>query len=191
MPPYVIFHDATLKEMAAYFPRTEADFLAINGVGQARYDHYGEVFIQEIKRFAENNPIEIRTRPELEMSYTESSPIKKRIDPNTEEKATPDKDSKIPSCDITYDLFMQGQTIAEIAVQRELTENTVLGHLFRCDQEEKPVDWSGFVDQEKEIQIINAIGTVGLEGLKPIKEALSADCSYEDIKIVIHKNGLR
>ncbi|MBI4856664.1 MAG: DNA helicase RecQ [Acetobacterium woodii] len=191
LPPYVIFHDATLKEMAAYFPRTEADFLAINGVGQARYDHYGEVFIQEITRFAENNPIEIRTRPELETSYTESSPIKKRIDPNDEEKATPDKDSKIPSCDITYDLFLQGQTIAEIAAQRELTENTVLGHLFRCDQDEKPVDWSGFVDQEKEIRIINAIGTVGLEGLKPIKEALPADCSYEDIKIVIHKNGLR
>lgn len=195
LPPYVIFHDATLKEMAAYFPRSESEFLKINGVGQTRYDHYGELFIQEIKRFAENNPIEIRNRPEIEMNFDAISSNEKSTNPKsnakTDEKTPMDKDTKIPSCDISYDLFVQGKTIAEIAAQRELTANTVLGHLFRCDQEEKHVDWSGLVDQEKEIQIINAIGTVGLEGLKPIKDALPADCSYDDIKIVIHKNGLR
>ncbi len=180
LPPYVIFPDAALKEMAAYFPRTEADFLNITGVGQARYDHYGVIFIEAIKRFADKNPITIRLRPKL----TEPEPRVAR--PQAGEK-----EPKIPSWEVSYELFAGGLTIAEIANQREMTENTVLGHLIRCDQQGKTINWSDFVDPEKEVAIINAIGTVGLEALRPIKEALPEHYSYAEIKIVIHKNGLQ
>ncbi|WP_303867706.1 DNA helicase RecQ [Acetobacterium wieringae] len=180
LPPYVIFPDAALKEMAAYFPRTEADFLNITGVGQARYDHYGSVFIEAISRFADNNPITLRSRPEP----AESEPRVARPQAGEEEL-------KIPSWEISYDLFAGGLSIAEIARQRELTENTVLGHLIRCDQEGQTIDWTDLVDPEKEVAIINAIGTVGLEALRPIKEALPEHYSYAEIKIVIQKNGLQ
>ncbi|MDD3305481.1 MAG: DNA helicase RecQ [Acetobacterium sp.] len=182
LPPYVIFPDATLKEMAAYFPRSQAEFLKINGVGQTRYDHYGEVFIEAITDFAQNNPIAIRPRLEAE-----ADPLETRI----RQKDREERITKTPSWELSYDLFKQGLTVSDIAKQRELTENTVLSHLIRCDQEGKAIDWSDFVDVEKEVEIINAIGTVGLEALRPIKEALPATCSYADIKIVIHKNDLR
>ena len=104
---------------------------------------------------------------------------------------TGEKEAKVPSWELTYELFAGGMTIADISKQRELTENTVLGHLIRSDQEGKTIDWGDFVDAEKEVMIINAIGTVGLEALRPIKEALPESCSYADIKIVIHKNGLQ
>ena len=42
----------------------------------------------------------------------------------------------------------------------------------------------------KEESILSAINTAGLEKLKAIKELLPDDISYEDIKLVIEKNGL-
>ena len=48
LPPYMIFHDATLKQMAEYRPKTEADLLSINGVGEAKLGRYGKDFLEII-----------------------------------------------------------------------------------------------------------------------------------------------
>lgn len=46
VPPYVIFHDKTLREMLHLRPRNAADMLSISGVGQTKLDRYGERFLQ-------------------------------------------------------------------------------------------------------------------------------------------------
>ena len=46
VPPYVIFHDATLMQMTLARPRTLADLLDLPGVGKAKLDRYGAVFLQ-------------------------------------------------------------------------------------------------------------------------------------------------
>lgn len=51
VPPYVIFHDATLKEMAADRPRTKHDMLSISGVGDAKLDRYGDEFLDVLLDF--------------------------------------------------------------------------------------------------------------------------------------------
>jgi len=48
VPPYVIFHDATLKQMAEHRPMTEAALLSINGVGAAKLARYGKAFLEVI-----------------------------------------------------------------------------------------------------------------------------------------------
>jgi ATP-dependent DNA helicase RecQ len=48
LPPYVIFHDATLRQMAEYRPKTEAELLSINGVGEAKLERYGRAFLEII-----------------------------------------------------------------------------------------------------------------------------------------------
>ena len=48
MPPYVIFHDKTLAEMAARRPRSMAELAAIPGVGEAKLARYGEAFLEVI-----------------------------------------------------------------------------------------------------------------------------------------------
>ncbi|HNN35991.1 MAG TPA: DNA helicase RecQ [Pseudomonadales bacterium] len=48
VPAYVIFHDATLAQMAAERPRTLADLAQINGVGAAKLERYGEAFLAVI-----------------------------------------------------------------------------------------------------------------------------------------------
>jgi ATP-dependent DNA helicase RecQ len=50
VPPYVVFHDATLREMAEQKPSTLAAFAKIPGVGQAKLSRYGEVFIKAIEQ---------------------------------------------------------------------------------------------------------------------------------------------
>jgi ATP-dependent DNA helicase RecQ len=49
VPPYVIFHDATLKQMAALRPADPDALLAIGGVGQAKLARYGERFLAVLR----------------------------------------------------------------------------------------------------------------------------------------------
>jgi ATP-dependent DNA helicase RecQ len=51
VPPYVIFHDKTLMEMAARSPRSMADLRAIAGVGEAKLARYGEAFLAVINGY--------------------------------------------------------------------------------------------------------------------------------------------
>ena len=49
MPPYVIFHDATLRQMIAVRPADAPALLAIGGVGQAKLARYGERFLAVLR----------------------------------------------------------------------------------------------------------------------------------------------
>jgi len=51
VPPYVVFGDASLAEMAATLPTDQDDFLQINGVGKAKLQRYGHEFMEEIIGF--------------------------------------------------------------------------------------------------------------------------------------------
>jgi ATP-dependent DNA helicase RecQ len=48
MPAYVIFHDATLRQIAAQAPRTLADLSAISGVGEAKLAKYGQQILDTL-----------------------------------------------------------------------------------------------------------------------------------------------
>jgi len=52
VPPYVIFHDATLKAMALATPRHPHDMLNLPGVGQAKLDRYGDAFLAVLAQVA-------------------------------------------------------------------------------------------------------------------------------------------
>ena len=48
VPAYVVFHDSTLKEMAARRPRDREQMLAVSGVGPVKFDRYGEAFLDAL-----------------------------------------------------------------------------------------------------------------------------------------------
>ena len=52
VPPYVIFHDATLKQMAVDKPRSESELIEISGVGQTKLERYGPAFLEVISESA-------------------------------------------------------------------------------------------------------------------------------------------
>lgn len=49
VPPYIVFNDKTLKEMAIHKPQNESQMLAINGVGKRKLEQFGERFLELIK----------------------------------------------------------------------------------------------------------------------------------------------
>ena len=53
VPPYVVFSDRTLIEMAAMRPRSTAEFETVHGVGAAKLDRYAEAFLDVIAGYAE------------------------------------------------------------------------------------------------------------------------------------------
>jgi ATP-dependent DNA helicase RecQ len=60
VPPYVIFHDATLKEMAKNRPKSRSQLGQISGVGQHKLERYGDEFLEIIRRHSLNDQISVR-----------------------------------------------------------------------------------------------------------------------------------
>jgi ATP-dependent DNA helicase RecQ len=55
VPPYVVFSDKTLHEMARLYPVSRGSMLQISGVGQMKMRQYGEIFCEEIKNYLSAN----------------------------------------------------------------------------------------------------------------------------------------
>jgi len=55
VPPYVIFHDSTLKAIAELKPRSNSELAGISGVGAAKLEKYGEEFTRLIEQFTDNS----------------------------------------------------------------------------------------------------------------------------------------
>lgn len=174
LPPYIIFHDSTLKEMSVYFPQNKEEFLKIKGIGQKKYESYGEDFITLIKEYVHKKDIDVsKYRKKASKLGTQQVDVNKEL--NRYEQ--------------TYNCYLEGLSLQEIAVKRNLTEGTIINHLKRCENNGRRVDWSRFIDDPvKERKILTVINKLGIERLKPIKEALPEDISYYDIKLVICKN---
>ncbi|MPR33834.1 DNA helicase RecQ [Salmonirosea aquatica] len=58
LPPYVIFQDPSLEEMATTYPTTQQEMAQINGVGMGKVQKFGRQFLETINRYVEENDIE-------------------------------------------------------------------------------------------------------------------------------------
>lgn len=56
MPPYIIFSDKTLIDMCVQMPKNKSEMLNVSGVGEAKYEKYGEPFIEAIEKYINDNP---------------------------------------------------------------------------------------------------------------------------------------
>ncbi|HEY3361590.1 MAG TPA: DNA helicase RecQ [Methanosarcina sp.] len=64
LPPYIIFSDTSLKEMATRFPRSSEEFHSITGVGEYKLRKYGEVFLKEIENYCRDYSLLSAEEPE-------------------------------------------------------------------------------------------------------------------------------
>jgi len=58
LPPYVIFSENSLEEMATMYPTSMEEMVKISGVSKGKYDKYGKRFIELIKQYVDENEIE-------------------------------------------------------------------------------------------------------------------------------------
>ncbi len=55
LPPYVVFHDSTLREIAAARPRSLAELARIQGVGATKLERYGEAMLAAVAAHTEQD----------------------------------------------------------------------------------------------------------------------------------------
>ena len=58
VPAYIVFGDATLREMAARRPSADDDLLTVNGVGETKLKRYGEAFLEAIRSFTQTEELD-------------------------------------------------------------------------------------------------------------------------------------
>jgi len=155
VPPYVIFSDSTLRQIALQQPQTPEHFSKISGVGEYKLAQYGERFIAEIKDYLQ----EIN---QLEMMNDGAS------------------DTAIA----TLKLYEQGLSLEKIAQERSIRISTVYGHLAELINTGKPIDLGKIITPERQQAIKGAIELLGIEKLKPIWEHLEGNYSYDEIRLV-------
>jgi ATP-dependent DNA helicase RecQ len=103
LPPYVIFHDKTLAEMAARSPRSLAQLAAVPGVGEAKLTRYGAAFLDlitahDVEAGGDSRPHTAQPSPPLPPSaQDERLETIRRQHPRAYEKWTPEEDADLLS----------------------------------------------------------------------------------------------
>lgn len=169
VPPYVIFPDRSLIEMATYFPQSETRFCDINGVGPQKWTRYGEAFVAEIQGYCQ-----IHGLAEITKS-TQAKPSPKK----------PQKTSRNESMNETLRLLDTTQDLDEIAQLRGLARSTITGHILALVQQGEPIDCSAWVSAAESSQINTVIDTLGTDAVGAIKRALPPEIGYDAIYLVL------
>jgi RecQ family ATP-dependent DNA helicase len=165
LPPYIIFPDTSLQDMASFFPQTLEEFSRVKGVGEEKLNKYGEDFIKTIKDYCQKNGIIPKPREQLKKP----------------KKTKTDKGSSINQ---TVELYQKGYSIPQIMQQRGLAEQTVITHLTEGYLQGKDISLKNLVQQDKQQQIIKVFKIYGTDRLAPVKAALGNNYNYSELHIV-------
>ena len=165
VPPYVIFHDTSLKEMSTQYPQNVSDLLMISGMGERKLRRYGDAFLHEIVNYCKLHNIEPKPR------------ILKRPESLV-------KQPKTSTVYITLELYKQRLTMHEIAQKRDMAVSTIASHLEKLILDGEDISVDSLVEPEKQQHIKQALEELGMQTLSPVKEKLGDRYSYEEIRLV-------
>jgi len=171
LPAYMIFSDRALVEMATFFPQDDAQFLAINGVGEAKLAKYGELFLQAIRSYCASRGLAAKSSQAATTSAEIIRPVSRR------------------RSDEVGELFGEGKSLEEIASRFNVMEETVIQQLYRFHQSGGRLDpqrllgFSRLSDSEHDL-VLNAFESLGCERLAPVREALLGAVSYGELHLL-------
>jgi ATP-dependent DNA helicase RecQ len=168
VPPYIIFSDVALRQMARFYPANEHDFSRISGVGEKKLREFGQVFMGKIGVHLQTNARQIFaddsfTSPEAPM------PHRSRLTDTVRE---------------TLHFFRQSKTVAEISRIRGLKDSTIFGHLEEAMLAGEAVDVNSLVSSSAQKEIATAFAKHGFGNLGGVVESLGGKYGYGECRIV-------
>ncbi|MEG4197517.1 DNA helicase RecQ [Microcoleus sp. Pol12A5] len=166
VPPYVVFADKSLRDMAEKRPQNLREFEEVYGVGSNKRDKYGKVFLEAIRTFCQEQGLP---------SGAASSDVA-----NLPYLANVASYSQMQ----TWELYRQGLTVQGIANARGMSPNTISGHLIELMEMGREVDINLLVEPERQQAIVYAIEVMGDEKLRAIYDFLEERYTFEEIKFV-------
>lgn len=156
LPPYVIFHDATLREMVSRRPTSLAEFSRLPGVGESKLERYGAEFLSVLSHC-------------FGLAVVDEKPL-----------AREKPDSSVE----TLQLFKKGMAPEAIAAARGLTLGTVWGHFSQLIEEGKLSRRELLPLPDHELsQLLDALEESAGK-LKPVFDRFEGKYSYDVIKCV-------
>lgn len=170
VPPYVIFPDNTLVEMATYFPHSRASFGTLYGVGEAKLNTFADIFLPIITTYcAEKGIEEVRKTSPTRVSSSSSTPGGRTLE--------------------VLNLYNNGRSLPDLCQQYNVQPRTILQHLWKAVQGGETLRESNLLEQstlspEQQQQALVAFTEHGTEYLRPVYLALNETIDYEELHLL-------
>lgn len=172
VPPYVIFPDKTLIEMAIYFPQSRDSLLTIHGIGEAKFNKYGSLFIDIVQNYCSENQKTEQLKQNLKSTRVTLQSTKK------------------PRHVVIGDEFNSGISVRQIQTNYKIKESTVIDHLYNYIQDKFVLNSSdefktlSALSPQLHTDVILNFTKHGTEYLKPVFDELNGQVSYEKLRIM-------
>lgn len=168
VPPYAIFPDTTLIEMAYYFPQNKNALEALYGVGTVKKEKFGDVFVGVVKNFTAEHDI-------MERQKSLQQRVKKTV--STEKHIQVGKS------------FNDGRSVEILAEEHGVKEVTILTHLKKFLDEgndlrlEGLIEASNLSDRQRDL-VIKAMDAKTALMLRPVYDFLNKQIGYDELRIM-------
>jgi ATP-dependent DNA helicase RecQ len=153
---FIVLHDTTLDELCQKKPKTMRELRAISGMGEKKCEMYGEEILRLFPRFEKG---------ERACQQSRAKPSNASLE--------------------TLELLQQGHTFEEIAQIRGRKVASVVAlvsDLIEKGEVEFQAEW---MPAERHQQIRDACAHVGMEWMKPVKDALPNEVTFDEIRLVL------
>jgi len=169
VPPYVIFPDKSLIEMAAYFPQSENLFARIHGVGKFKVHKYAEYFLPVIIRYCRTNNI------------TEKLTVRYKRERRTTLKST--RFIEIGEA------YKESRSFEELLSKSDVKRNTIISHLTTYVREGNKINTDMLLklieeNEEKQKKVFAVFEKLGTDLLKPVFDELEETVAYDDLRVL-------
>lgn len=165
VPPYVVFSDVALRQMARRYPQNEAEFLKIPGVGAKKLEDFGRGFLEAVKAWLQTNE---------RMSFPEDASADVIVSPSSRGIGS--------GAALTVVRYKNGESIDAIAAAVGYKRGTICKHLADAISagklEASPRD---FYSEEEERAITVVAEELGLDSLGKLHDALGGKIGYESL----------
>ncbi len=169
LPPFVIFHDSTLRELARARPASVDLMRSIAGMSARKLEDWGAEICKLIEMHCRSTGLAMNQPLSAPSTTTSSKPV-----------------AMSRAC--TH--FREGMSIAEVAKRLGRATSTVAGYLTDYIREERPASIEAWVSESVRQRVLIAAHASPDGRLKPIFDALGGEVSYDEIRFVlVHAEG--
>ena len=168
VPPYMIFADRTLQELATYLPHSVESLGAIYGIGRAKIERYGDAVLTLIHTYCREHDLAERAKTP---------------------RAAPRLSIAKARSDEVGELFAAGRSLDALAEQFQVKRQTVIANLTKYAEAGQAVDADRLQSEStlppaQQHAALAAFAELGDQYLKPIFDALGQTVDYQELHLL-------
>jgi ATP-dependent DNA helicase RecQ len=174
VPPYVIFSDVTLREMARLKPRSLNEFKRIKGIGERKLRDLCPQFMETINQYGLEGDLQAEYEESLEADFAgHARPVREKRGKSDRGEAKRQ----------AFELFEQGASMNVVLEAINRVPRTIIEYACEYIQQHVLSDPEPWVDPETYSRVCDAMLKHGTEKLRPVFDEVGGEVSYEEIAL--------